>query len=103
MFQEGGPGGGGLTNFFSYNTTTPAMSKIIATAPASSASSCATCHIGGNTQLQAVNATTGETLSGTVGDVNGVFDMNGDGQLDDLGINCETCHGPGSRHQAEIQ
>lgn len=101
VFQEGGPGGGGLTNFFSYNTTTPAMSKIIATAPASSASSCATCHVGGNTQLQAVNATTGENLSGTVGDVNGVFDMNGDGQLDDLGINCETCHGPGSRHQTE--
>ncbi len=101
IYQEGGPGGGGLTNFFSYNPATPTTAKILTTPPASSASSCATCHSGGNAQHQAINATTGENLSGTVGDINGVYDMNGDGQLDDLGVNCETCHGPGSRHQTE--
>jgi len=108
LYQEGGPGGGGLTSFYTYNATTPSKSVIVATPPMTGSPAhatggvfnCAVCHMGGNTTRQAANPTTGEILSHTVTDPNGVYDSNGDGQPDDLGITCETCHGPGSKHQA---
>lgn len=100
VFQEGGPGGGGVTNFFSYNTTTPTKSAIVIPTSLSSATSCAVCHMGGNTQTQSTLAT-GESISHLTGDPAGVFDIDGDGQPDDIGIRCESCHGPGSRHRDE--
>ena len=62
-------------------------------------SSCASCHLGFGSYTSFTDATTGETLAHTVNDPNGIFDLGGDGNAQDVGINCEQCHGPGSSHR----
>ncbi len=100
-FSETGSGGGGLSDFFTVNAT---PSKSVLTpyasfATKSSASSCAVCHIGAGTFQKFTNPTTGESLAHTVDDPNGVYDLGGDGSLQDMGIGCEQCHGAGSTHR----
>jgi hypothetical protein len=99
-FNTGSPGGGGLTTF--YNLTT----KKLITAPAGgTGAGCAGCHVGGGPMHQQTTAeadpATGERLSSSTPDINGALDFDGDGTPDDVGITCEVCHGPGSRHRAE--
>jgi len=58
--------------------------------------SCMGCHATGYTQY----VDGAEVLCDSVEDVNGEYDIDGDGLLNDLNIGCETCHGPGSEHVA---
>lgn len=81
--------------FFNAGTglfTIPAASKTME-------GSCLGCHATGYTQWQ--DPGTGEILSDAVDDVNGAFDIDGDGGLDEINIGCEVCHGPGSKHRTE--
>ncbi|HLX62294.1 MAG TPA: cytochrome c3 family protein [Planctomycetota bacterium] len=95
-FVEGGSGGGSFTDFFD---TTKNLIKF----PTSATSniSCAVCHLGGGSYASFTDPATGETLAHTVADPNGVIDLGGDGSAQDVGVNCEQCHGPGSRHREE--
>lgn len=93
---EGGGGGGSFTDFF--DTTKKTIKFPNATV---SNVSCAACHLGFGSYEKFTDPITGETLAHTVGDSNGVFDLGGDGELQDVGVNCEQCHGPGSKHREE--
>jgi hypothetical protein len=99
VWQEGGPGGGGITLFYS-RTTTPATSLIIQPDKNThnAAPACTTCHFSAANHFTAAN---GETLAHGITDVNGVYDFDGDGATDETAIGCEVCHGPGSKHRAE--
>ncbi|MBF0244693.1 MAG: hypothetical protein HQL31_05425 [Planctomycetes bacterium] len=63
---------------------------------------CASCHFTGfnNGSPVAINATTNEYLADAADDVNGAYDIDGDGSKDEVNIGCESCHGAGSAHQA---
>lgn len=59
---------------------------------------CAACHFTGYTLNTAGKTLSGEYLADAVDDVNGEYDIDGDGKKDEINIGCEVCHGPGSAH-----
>ena len=61
---------------------------------------CMGCHGPNYTQFD--DPLTGEVLCDTVEDPFGEYDIDGDGFLNDLNTGCESCHGPGSQHIANM-
>lgn len=59
---------------------------------------CTACHSTGFERY--FEATTGEWLSRGVADPAGTIDIDGDGDLDEINLGCEVCHGPGQQHAA---
>ncbi|HEY3321072.1 MAG TPA: hypothetical protein VGP72_11450 [Planctomycetota bacterium] len=91
-----------FSSFYTYDSKTKTMT-LSKTGPAATASNitCARCHLGLTTTTTFKDPITGESLAHTVNDANGVFDLGGDGSLQDVGISCEQCHGAGSKHREE--
>ena len=56
---------------------------------------CASCHYNG---YSLTPTTAGGFVAGAANDVNGEYDIDGDGTLNELNIGCESCHGAGSFH-----
>ncbi|HLX61742.1 MAG TPA: hypothetical protein VKX17_10715 [Planctomycetota bacterium] len=94
----------GNTTVTSLSLTYAQTANKLPTSGAPTEVSCAACHVGFGSiaPLPSTDPVTGEQLSQTVNDPNGVFDLAGDGNPSDVGINCEQCHGPGSDHQAAM-
>lgn len=59
---------------------------------------CAACHFTGYEAYESLE--TRELLARAVADPRGTFDIDRDGQLDEINIGCESCHGAGSEHVA---
>jgi predicted CXXCH cytochrome family protein len=88
-----------LDFWMTVDTTTPANStfKELPAASKSFDINCAPCHFTGFSITQ--DATTGDYSASAVADPNGeIHPLTGAQQ--ELNIGCETCHGPGSEHQA---
>jgi hypothetical protein len=96
-----------LSDFFTVDSTTASKSVLRYPTPSATATeptgvACANCHLGmGEISLVAKDPVTNEWLTKTIPDPNGVFDIDGDGSVDDVGVSCEQCHGPGSKHREE--
>ena len=63
--------------------------------------SCLSCHATGWKQV--TEPTTGVIFGTSVADVNGEYDIDGDGKLNELNTGCEVCHGPGSKHDVSVK
>jgi hypothetical protein len=57
---------------------------------------CTACHATGFERFQ--DLTTGEWLTNAVDDVSGEYDIDHDGNPDEINLGCEVCHGPGGDH-----
>jgi len=61
-------------------------------------SNCMACHTTGYRYFD--DPMTGERMADGVDDPAGVFDIDNDGNPDEINTGCEVCHGPGSEHAA---